>query len=542
MKIFISYSHKDEEWKNKLEKHLRVFELEGILETWSDRKVETGEDWILKIKEALNFSNIAILLISKDFLISDFIKKKEVPTILKRRKTEDLIIFPIIIRPCNWEEVEWLKKIKVQPKDGKPLSSFGNEKDKIESQLAELASKINNIFPISLKQLSKIKSLFENLNISQDKLKRIFDRVLPSPNNFSFPLCHEKENLIFCIIDKLSMMLQTSENKVPVLDFVIYIMNHHIDDSNTKTKVKTWLHETEKKFELKIQDVNNSIKEKSEEFNYDYNNINDEPKHFDTIKSSFLDFLYAYKNILFIISSIIMLLLVFSYNNKEISIYFYKFLNSNNYKYKLGETYKESITGIEFVWITGGFFEMGCNNSEILCEEYEKPIHEVFIDGFWIGKYEITQEQWQRVMKDNPSANQNGKDNPVERVSWKDTQKFIKKLIELNKNNIKFRLPTEAEWEYACRKSVNEELNKNTFGLYNMIHSVDEWCKDVYYSGAYSQHKRINPCYLDENKGSGRVVRGRLLNNLKHFKCTFRQSFPENSKGKLIGFRVVFNP
>jgi len=419
MKIFISYSHKDEKWKNKLEEHLRVFELEGILETWSDRKIETGEDWFLKIEEALNISNIAILLISKDFLTSNFILKKEVPAILKRRETGDLIIFPIIIRPCNWQETAWLKKIKVQPKDGKPLSSFDNEKDEIESQLAELASQIYNIFLISSKQHSKIK--------------------------------------------------------------------------------------------------------------------NEESKHFDSAKSSFLDFLYTYKNILFIISSIIMLVLVFSFNNKEISIYFYKYLNSKNYKYKLGETYKESITGIEFVWITGGFFEMGCNDSEILCEEYEKPIHKVFIDGFWIGKYEITQEQWQIVMKDNPSANQNGKDNPVERVSWNDTQEFINNLIKLNKNNKKFRLPTEAEWEYACRKSVNEELNKNIFGLYNMIHSVNEWCKDVYFSGAYSKHKRLNPCYENEKEGSGRVVRGRL-------KCTLRQSSPENSKGKSIGFRIVFNP
>ena len=264
MKIFISYSHKDEEWKNKLEKHLRVFELEGILESWSDRKIDTGEDWFLKIEEALNSSNIAILLITTDFLISDFILKKEVPTILKRRETENLIIFPIIIKPCNWQETEWLKEIQVQPKDAKPLSSYDNEKYEIESQLVEIAFKINNIFPISLKQLSKIKILFENLNISPSELKCVFDSILPRPNNFLFLTCHKEANLLFCMIDRLAMMLQTSEKKVPVLDFVIYIMNHYIDDSNTKTKVKTWLYETGKNFKLKKQDVNNLIEEKIE--------------------------------------------------------------------------------------------------------------------------------------------------------------------------------------------------------------------------------------------------------------------------------------
>lgn len=101
--------------------------------------------------------------------------------------------------------------------------------------------------------------------------------------------------------------------------------------------------------------------------------------------------------------------------------------------------------GIEMVYVKGGTFQMGSNDSE----SDEKPVHTVTVSDFYIGKYEVTQKQWREIMGNNPSNFKNCDNCPVEKVSWNDVQEFIKKLNQKTGKN--YRLPTEAEWEYAAR-------------------------------------------------------------------------------------------
>ena len=121
--VFISYSHKDEEWKDRLVTHLGVLEREGLLDLWDDRKIESGDDWRPEIEKAINKASIAILMISANFLTSKFILDEEVPKFLARREKKGMRVFPLIIKPCAWTEVKWLSKIQARPKDGKPLST-----------------------------------------------------------------------------------------------------------------------------------------------------------------------------------------------------------------------------------------------------------------------------------------------------------------------------------------------------------------------------------------------------------------------------------
>lgn len=94
--IFISYSYKDEEWKDRLVKHLKVFHLEGILpDLWNDSRIGVGEEWFPRIKKAIESARAAILLISTDFLISNFITTEEIPRLLERREKEGLRVFPL---------------------------------------------------------------------------------------------------------------------------------------------------------------------------------------------------------------------------------------------------------------------------------------------------------------------------------------------------------------------------------------------------------------------------------------------------------------
>jgi len=116
-------------------------------------------------------------------------------------------------------------------------------------------------------------------------------------------------------------------------------------------------------------------------------------------------------------------------------------------------TYTYTIMSMEFVFVKGGCFDMGDNFGDGFSDE--NPVHEVCVDDFYIGKYEVTQGQWEEVMGNNPSKFQHGKNYPVENVSWNDVQGFIKKLN--NKTDKSYRLLTEAEWEYVARSVGKRE-------------------------------------------------------------------------------------
>ena len=148
-KVFISYSHKDEEWENRLQAQLAVLENQGLLSVWEDRKIAGGDDWYPAIEQAIESAHIAILLISANFLSSKFILGKEVPPLLERRKKEGLRVIPLILKPCPWQTVEWLSKIQGRPLDNKPLSGFDeHNRDHHLSELAlEINTLLNNISP-----------------------------------------------------------------------------------------------------------------------------------------------------------------------------------------------------------------------------------------------------------------------------------------------------------------------------------------------------------------------------------------------------------
>jgi tetratricopeptide (TPR) repeat protein len=141
--IFISYSHEDEKWKDKLVKHLKVLEPEGLYSLWDDRKIGVGSDWLPQIEKALDESDAAIMMVSADFLTSDFILNKEVPRLMERRQKEGLLVIPFILRPCQWQKVSWLSPIQAAPENGVPLT-MGSEFD-IEKKLNDFAGTLFNL-------------------------------------------------------------------------------------------------------------------------------------------------------------------------------------------------------------------------------------------------------------------------------------------------------------------------------------------------------------------------------------------------------------
>ncbi len=142
--IFISYSHKDEAWKDLLIPHLRMLERYGLVLVWDDRMIGQGDEWYPEIKAAMEKASVAVCLISANYLTSDFCKKEEIPYLLERRSRYSMALLPILMRPCLWEAIGWLKKIQMLPLDGRAVSELNqNECDNV---FTEVARKISNIF------------------------------------------------------------------------------------------------------------------------------------------------------------------------------------------------------------------------------------------------------------------------------------------------------------------------------------------------------------------------------------------------------------
>ncbi len=229
-----------------------------------------------------------------------------------------------------------------------------------------------------------------------------------------------------------------------------------------------------------------------------------------------------------------------------------------------GITFRETVTGMDFILIKGGCFQMGDVFND--GDRDERPVHEVCVEDYYIGKYEVTQGQWKAIKGKNPASNKKSDMHPVEDVSWNDTQDFIKELNQ--KTNRYFRLPTETEWEYAARSGGQREkwagtnnesdLNNyswnennanrethpvgqkrpNALGLYDMTGNVWEWVGDWYDRSYYEESMRSNPG--GPSRGSDRVFRGGSYKDKAKDLRTVKREKKSNRKGDdERGFRLV---
>ncbi|MGN7614285.1 formylglycine-generating enzyme family protein [Magnetococcales bacterium HHB-1] len=237
---------------------------------------------------------------------------------------------------------------------------------------------------------------------------------------------------------------------------------------------------------------------------------------------------------------------------------------------RTGIPWTEVITGMRFRWVPGGCFRMGTHPDTENRDSDEGPLHEACLGGYWLAQRETTQGEWWTIMRNNPSRNRKGNDYPVDRVSWDDANTFVTRLnARYPKDGWLFRLPTEAEWEYACRNGgknvrysgglaagqtawyrVNSGglaaqatgfKSPNRLGLLDMSGNLWEWTMDVYQGDAYKRHKRVNPHTLTGGLGSNyRAIRGGGWNSLDHqVRCGNRGFSFFGDREDEIGFRVA---
>gem|GEM_PF-2019587 len=260
------------------------------------------------------------------------------------------------------------------------------------------------------------------------------------------------------------------------------------------------------------------------------------------------------------------------------------------------EIWVEPTTGMEFVWTPKGCYRMGCGAGGGACEEDEVPVHKVCVDSFWMGRYEVSNEQflafindldgrgpagesWFKTKNDDVNSPIIGsignfqiegkyRKHPVIGVSWYGAKAFMTWLS--NKTGKTFDLPTEAQWEYACRSCGQPEMysggndilrlgwtsgatalpvaskSSNGIGIFDMSGNVWEWTRDVYKKDAYNTHVLNNPVEMyasDTGSGASRVIRGGSFRyEGAHARCSNRGSHRIAGQTRDLGFRVMMYP
>ncbi|NTV42183.1 MAG: SUMF1/EgtB/PvdO family nonheme iron enzyme [Syntrophobacteraceae bacterium] len=252
--------------------------------------------------------------------------------------------------------------------------------------------------------------------------------------------------------------------------------------------------------------------------------------------------------------------------------------------------WKEPVTGMVFVWVPGGCYLMGSPHDEAGRDVDEGPVHEVCVDGFWMGKTEVTNGQFRKFQPSHNSGDfqgfsLNGDSQPAVHVNWNDAASFSQWLKGQNGGLYTFRLPTEAEWEYACRagteaarywgsdpamaceyENVADQtpqrqwdwtgvhdcddgysatapagtFQPNGFGLHDVLGNVSEWCQDIYSVDVYTRHERANPVFNQESVGTDRVIRGgHWHGDAAVVRCAGRGAGLPGGMNDNLGFRLI---
>ncbi|MEH1868245.1 MAG: SUMF1/EgtB/PvdO family nonheme iron enzyme [Nostoc sp.] len=500
LKVFISYSHADEPLKNELVNHLTMLKRQGVISTWDDREIPPGGEWDRQINENLNTADIILLLVSSDFIRSEYCWSVEVTKAVERHEAGEACVIPIILRSVAWQSPP-LVRLQALPKNAQPVtSSSWHNRDDAFTNVAEGIK-------VAAEQLSKAKAIAQY----RQKVEKF---ASDGDGDISF--------------GELKILKRLE-------------INLGLIDSEASAVQKEVL----KPYKIRQQ-------------------------HIDDYRELFIDFVAQHRYPLDERAKKELNKLQREYELKDEDVVEAKLFTEN-----LGDG-----VVLEIVPIRGGKFLMGSPENEPERYSDESPQHLVTIKPFFMGKYPVTQSQWavvaglKKVNVDlNPEPSYfKGANRPVEQVSWDDAIEFCARLS--NKTGKTYRLPSEAEWEYACRagtttpfyfgETITTDLanyngnytygagskgeyreqttdvgkfSPNSFGLFDMHGNIWEWCQDDWHENYNKAPANGSPWISGNNQ---RLLRGgSFYYEPKCCRSAFRLYYRRDGNDFNVGFRVV---
>jgi formylglycine-generating enzyme len=574
-KIFISYSHKDSIWfdENYLMPRLaESLSVHAKAEIWWDQaRIKGGDKWSEKIINAIDNANIAILLVSQNFLNSTFIKDEELPRLALRADTNQLKLFPILIGKCNWKTNPILSDRQMRPAKVIPLIKYhksADEWDEVQDEIFQaLLEQIDRIRDErkKSKQVKRPKT-FEKPNMATEILTgTTFENAEDGNSNKPFSLVRKKQSGILLLLSLMAIALSIvgittfflHRGKKQILESPsseIYVNNRTITDKAAGPSKEGDIASVSTK--QPISEVNRHIDDKPNEMIappdkntefYEKTNRKIKPNDDDAQVMQNPSVSEAM-------------------NEKTKSIESRSFVNKKD--------------GTRFLFIPEGVFLAGGSGAD----EGNGPFP-VYLPAYYLAVFSVTNEQYSRFLSDaNPRQadlekwilmdahcsirkTKNGfefdddkKDHPVVQVSWYGANAYCEWAG--------LRLPTELEWEKGargingweypwgnswdmdkCRNDWNKKdettcsvdsysEGKSPWGLYQMAGNVWEWCSDYYDPSAYARYRKGD---FSPKQGDFRILRGGSWQNVtkENFRCAQRFNNNPTSQFNTYGFRCA---
>ncbi len=643
LKVFCSYSHNDEPLKDELAKHLTMLERQGVISTWHDRKIPPGREWDQQINENLNTADIILLLVSSDFIYSKYCWDVEVTKAIERHEVGEACVIPIILRNVAWQSAPFAK-LQALPKNAQPIKSWSNQDDAFtdvaqgikfaaeqlikereqkrvsrEAAIAEYLYKAEEFAydgEISVVESDILKDLQENLKLTDAEASAAREKALKPYGIYKKKLDRYKQYLTRFVDEQGYPLGEKAE-----ADLKIFQKHSLLKDEDVVRLKKEQEIEYQKRQAERLrqeQETAESQRQQAERLRQEQETAESQRQQAEILRleqetaesqrrqaerlhleqetaESQRQQAELKERLKRESSPPGIQTQTFEFDTATLTSKSAGFLGMGK-SYEINrsrgraEFFIENLGNgvvLEMVAIPGGKFLMGSPENEPQRRDSESPQHSVTIQPFFMGKFPVTQSQWTAVaalgkvnidLNPDPS-NFKGANRPVEQVSWDDAIEFCARLSKMTEKT--YRLPSEAEWEYACRagtttpfyfgETITTDLANydgnyiynsgskgeyrqqttdvgkfpaNPFGLFDMHGNIWEWCQDEWHENYNGAPKDGSAWLVNNNIYQEHlypVLRGgSWFNDPEDCRSAFRfDSDSRYNHDDFFGFRVV---
>jgi formylglycine-generating enzyme required for sulfatase activity len=574
--VFISYSRRDEGLKDELVNyHLKPLQREGKIRTWQDRDIEAGAEWAEEIRVNLERADIVLLLITRHFWASDYCYETEMQRAVQRHYEGTARVIPIILEPCGWKYSDF-KQLQVLPKDGIPVTSWAKQAEAFFDVEEGIRRVVDNLNAERKQAAERVQAETERQR--QQAVERLRQQQAEAERQAREQKAAEQRQREAAELLQQQQEADRQERERQAREAAERQRQQQEAAEQLERERQKQLAEDRQRQRQALAErkrlqgqtgigrrramqiaglgggsliltmaTNSFLSERSGSSPQ----ITEPP----AASGSSPDDLSAVE-----IETVKV--------NERGNITERQQGQVSAFREDLGNS-----IGLDMVAISDGQFVMGSPAEEEGRGDDEGPQHTVKVPRFFMGRFQVTQAQYEAVMGKNPS-NFKGADRPVESVSWDDAVAFCEKLSQ--RTGRTYRLPSEAEWEYACRAGtttpfhfgptittdlVNFDGNNtygaapkgkyrgqttdvgsfppNAFGLYDVHGNVWEWCQDVWHS-SYEGAPTDGSAWVEGDNQTLRLLRGGSWGNLPaNCRSAFRNGLARDSQYTDNGFRLV---